>query len=120
MKRSVPEWIGSSPDAKVPPHVRMRVFLAHDGVCHLTQRKIKPGDHWDLDHVKALCNGGEHREKNLAPALREAHRVKTAADVKERAKIDRLRKRNMGIRKPRTITRWRKFNGDVVYAGRER
>ncbi len=90
MSRAVPEWIGKTSDSKVPPHVRMRIFLAHDGRCYLTGRKIRPGEYWELEHKQALCNGGEHREGNLAPALYEPHKIKTARDVKERAKIDRI------------------------------
>lgn len=100
-RRSVDEWIGSSPDAKIPDRVRLRVFEAHGGVCHLTGRKIRPGDQWDMDHVQALCNGGEHRESNLAPALRQAHREKTAEDVSQRAKDDRVRKKHLGIYRPK-------------------
>jgi 5-methylcytosine-specific restriction endonuclease McrA len=120
MSRSIPEWRGKTPDTKVPPHVRMRIFLAYDGRCYLTGRKIVPADYWDLEHKVALCNGGEHAEFNLAPALRDAHKVKTSADVGEKAKIDRIRKRHMGIKKPRTIRAWRKFDKTAVYAGRER
>lgn len=98
--RAVPEWIGSSPDAKIPDHVKLRIWLRTDGRCHITGRKIRPGDAYDFDHIIALCNGGEHRESNLAPALRDKHREKTAADVAERAKIDRIRKRHLGIDKP--------------------
>jgi 5-methylcytosine-specific restriction protein A len=101
--RSVEEWIGKTDDAAIPARVRMRVFLKHDGRCHITGRKITPGDYWECDHIVALCNGGEHRESNLAPALRDAHRQKTASDVKLRAKIDRIRKRNMGIKKKSTF-----------------
>lgn len=100
-RRSVEEWIASNPDAKIPGRVRLRVFEAHGGVCHLTGRKIRPGDQWDMDHVQALCNGGEHRESNLAPALRQAHREKTADDVKLRAKDDRVRKKHLGIYRPK-------------------
>lgn len=118
--RAVPEWRGSTPDAKVPPHVRMRIFLRDEGRCHLTGRKILPADYWELDHKIALCNGGEHRESNLAPALRDAHKIKTADDVKERAKVDRIRKRHMGIKRPRTIRVWRRFDKTPVFATRER
>lgn len=79
-----------------------------------------PGDAWDLDHIVALVNGGSHRESNLAPALRSEHRKKTASDVKQKAKNDRVRKRHLGIKRPRTIRAWRKFNGEIVYAERER
>lgn len=120
MTRSVPEWIGRTDDAKVPGHVRMRIFLAHEGKCHITGRKIMPADYWDLEHKIALCNGGEHRESNMAPALRDPHRIKTRADVKQKAKVDRLRKRHMGIKKPRTIRAWRKFDRTLVFAERDR
>lgn len=96
--RSTDEWIGKTDDDVVPPRVRLRVFERHQGVCHLSGRKIRAGEPWDCDHVVALCNGGEHREDNLAPALRDKHRQKTAADVAERAKVDRLRKRSLGIK----------------------
>ena len=101
-KRAVEEWIGSSPDAAIPARVRLRVFEAHGGICALTGRKIMPGDQWDCDHKLALANGGEHRESNLQPALREAHRKKTAEDVKVKAKIDRVRKKHLGIKTTRS------------------
>lgn len=99
--RSVDEWVGSSPDAKIPNRVRLRVFERHGGICHLSGRKIRAGEAWDCDHVIALCNGGTHSESNLAPALRDKHREKTAQDVKERAKVDRIRKRAIGLAKPK-------------------
>jgi len=99
--RSVDEWVGSSPDAKIPDRVRLRVFERHGGICHLSGRKIRAGEAWDCDHVIALCNGGTHSESNLAPALRDKHREKTAQDVKERAKVDRIRKRAIGLAKPK-------------------
>jgi 5-methylcytosine-specific restriction endonuclease McrA len=81
--------------------VRLRVFERHGGICHLSGRKIRAGEAWDCDHVIALCNGGSHSESNLAPALRDKHREKTAQDVKERAKVDRIRKRALGMAKPK-------------------
>lgn len=102
MPRSVPEWIGASPDAKVPPRVRLRIFEAHGGICHLSKRKITPADKWDLDHIVALANGGEHRESNLAPALRDKHREKTAEDVAIKAKGAAVRARHLGIAKPKS------------------
>jgi len=93
--RSVPEWIGGTPDAKVPPRVRLRIFERHDGRCHRTGLKLRPG-HWQLDHVIALANGGEHRESNLAPISTEAHREKTREDVKVKAKIQRVKAKHAG------------------------
>lgn len=100
MARETAEWIGKTDNDAIPPRVRLRVFERHQGICHLTGRRIRPGDEWDIDHIVALINGGEHREANMAPALRSEHRIKTASDVKQKAKNDRVRKIHLGIRKP--------------------
>lgn len=100
MARSTAEWIAKHDDQKVPDRVRLRIFEREGGICHLSGRKIMPGDLWDLDHKVALINGGEHREANLFPALRDKHRQKTAMDVREKAVSARKRKKHLGIRKP--------------------
>lgn len=120
MTREVPEWIGKTDDAAIPPRVRLRVFERVGGICHLSGRKINAGEPWDLDHIVALVNGGSHREYNLAPALRDKHREKTAQDVAEKSVTARKRTKHLGIKKPRTMTSWRKFNGEIVHAGRSR
>lgn len=120
MSRSVEEWMGKTDDDAIPPRVRLRVFARHNGICHLSGRRIAAGDAWDLDHVVALANGGEHRESNLAPALRDKHRKKTAQDVAEKAKVAKVRKRHLGIRKRSSFacsrdSRWKKkIDGSVV------
>ncbi len=103
MARSVPEWIGRTDDAKVPPRVRLRIFEREGGKCHLSGRKIMPGDPWDLDHKVALINGGEHRESNLFPALRDKHREKTKQDVAQKAISARVRSKHLGIRPEPTL-----------------
>lgn len=95
--RSLPEWIAKSPDSKVPDTVRVRVFLRAHGICHISGRKIGPGERWELEHVKALSMGGEHRESNLRPALSTAHKVKTSEEADPRAKADRVRRKHLGL-----------------------
>lgn len=106
--RATPEWIGSSPDARVPPHVRLRIFERYEGHCYLSGRKIMRGDAWELDHIKALINGGENRESNLAPALKDKHREKTAGDVAEKSKVARMRLKHLGLWRSKTPMRSRK------------
>lgn len=117
-KRSVPEWIGKTPDAKVPPHVRARIFEREHGRCWLSGRKIMPGEPWELDHKRALCNGGRHAESNLAPALKDKHAAKTARDVAERAKTDHVKMKHLGIKTgrgfPKHPTLKRGVDGRVV------
>jgi 5-methylcytosine-specific restriction endonuclease McrA len=117
-RRSVSEWIGSNPDAAVPPHVRLRVFERCGGTCHISGRKIRAGEPWELDHILPLRDGGEHRESNLAPALADKHRVKTAAENSERARINRKKAANLGVKpKGRGFRGWRRFDGTIVYRG---
>lgn len=98
MSRSVPEWIGKTDDSRPPPHVVLRIFERHSGICHWSKRKIRPGDAWDVDHVIALINGGENRESNMAPILRgKPHKEKTAADVAEKSKVYRKRASHLGL-----------------------
>ena len=95
--RTVPEWIGETPETAVPLRVKIRVFDAHGGRCHWSGKKIAAGDRWDVDHVRALINGGENRESNLAPILRDKHKEKTARDIDEKAKVARLRAKHFGL-----------------------
>ena len=111
-------WIGATPDTPIPPRVKLRVFERHNGICHLSGRKIRAGEPWDCDHVKALINGGENRENNLAPALRDKHREKTAEDVAEKSAIYTKRIKHLGIAKPKSRLTHpklkRTFDGRVV------
>jgi 5-methylcytosine-specific restriction protein A len=96
--RSVKEWCGRTPDSVPPPHVVARIFDAWKGECHITHVKIEIGDDWDVDHIKRLADGGENRESNMAPALRDAHQRKTAEETQRGRKADRIRRRHIGAR----------------------
>lgn len=96
--RSVTEWIGRTPDSRPPETVRLRIFDRDHGTCYLTGIKIKPGDPWDIEHVKRLDDGGENRESNMRPALKAPHRIKTAEETSRGKKADRARKKHVGIR----------------------
>ena len=102
MARKTEKWVGKTDDAMPPQRVRLRVFEQYGGVCQLTGRKIQVGDKWEIDHRIALINGGANDEDNLWPVLKEAHKAKTAEDVKMKAKADRVRKKHLGIWQPKT------------------
>lgn len=121
MPRAVKEWIGRTDDSRVPPRVRLRIFDLHEGRCHISGRKIRQGEAWELEHIVALCNGGEHRESNMAPALAKPHKAKTASDIAEKAVTARKRKHLLGVKRPKRIMPgsrahpWKhKLNGDWV------
>lgn len=118
--RSVKPWAGKTDDSKVPPHVRVRIFEKHNGICHVSKRRIRAGEKWELEHIIALCNGGKHEEGNMAPALVDPHKVKTKQDRAIKKRNDKIQKAHLGVKKPRSIRQWRKFNGEIVTATRER
>lgn len=120
MSRAVPEWIGKTDDTPVPPRVRLRVFEAKDGKCHSCGRKIRPGERWTCEHLVALINKGQNRESNLDVTCDWCLPAKNAADVREKSHVRKRQARNIGIKKPRTMTRWRRFDGTIREAGRDR
>lgn len=120
MSRAVPEWIGKTDDAKIPPRVMERVARKTDGRCVKCTRETGPALPGECDHIVPLILGGEHRERNMQWLCKPCHATKTKLDVKLKAKVARIRKRNCGARKPRVITRWRRFDGSIVEAGRDR
>lgn len=115
--RSTDEWIGKDADTPPPPRVRVRVFERYGGKCYLSGRKIMAGDKWEIEHIVALINGGQNREKNLAPALADKHKEKTREDMALKSKIARVQKKHLGL-KPKTSfgnPRFkRKLDGTVV------
>ena len=96
--RSTDEWIGRTADSKPPTHVRLRIFERDGGICHISGRKIEPGEPWDLEHVIRLADGGENRESNMRPALRDKHREKTARENTEAAPVRARKASHLGAR----------------------
>lgn len=107
MTRTLPEWIGKTPDTAPPPRVRVRVFEAKGGRCHRCTRKIGPGDKWTLEHVNALINGGENRESNLDITCEWCLPGKNAEDVREKSIVARKKAKHIGAKKPKRP--WSKY-----------
>jgi len=112
--RQTEEWIATNDDQAIPARVKVRIFEKYEGTCYLSDIKIRPGDKWECEHIIALSNGGEHRESNLAPALADPHKEKTKSDMKIKAKIARVRKRHLGIKKKGWTIPGRKFDGTPI------
>ena len=114
MPRSVPEWIGKTDDTPIPERVQLRIWEREGGRCYLTGRKLSAGE-YDFEHVIALAlwtgEGHGNRESNIRLAYRPAHRDKTKADRARQAKSDRVRKKHLGITKPKGSIPNRPFNG---------
>lgn len=96
MARTLKEWIADTDDQRAPPRVRARIFDRHGGKCHICRQPII-GKKWALDHVKALINGGENAEFNLAPVHIACHAEKTRQDVAEKARIAAKRQKHIRV-----------------------
>lgn len=100
--RSVPQWVGPTPDAPIPTRVKLRIWERCGGKCALTGKKLMVGDEYDFDHIIPLAMGGDHAELNLHVVARAAHRLKSAEEAAVRAKCDRIRAKHLGIAPPPT------------------
>jgi 5-methylcytosine-specific restriction protein A len=120
MTRSVEEWRGKTDDSAIPSRVMDRVAQSAERRCQKCGLETVGKLRGQADHIIPLILGGAHRETNLQWLCEPCHKVKSKLDVKLKAKVARVRKRHIGIKKPRTITSWRKFNGTRVYAERNR
>jgi 5-methylcytosine-specific restriction protein A len=117
MSRELPEWSGRTDDTAIPPRVKLRIHAKAEGRCAKCGLEANPGQY---DHAISLILGGKNAESNIQLLCVPCHKGKTRLDVKLKAKVARVRQRHIGIKKPRTIRAWRKFNGQPVYAERER
>jgi len=100
MPRSVELWVGKNDDAIAPPRVRARVFEDCEGRCHRCGRLIGPADHWTLEHLIALINGGKNAEANMCLTCDWCLPVKNAEDAAIKSHGTKVRYRNLGIRQP--------------------
>ena len=101
---------------------RAELFLEHKGVCHLCQLRIQAerGEAWEVEHVEAREISGRDDWDNLRPEHVKCHKVKTAKDKAIIAKCNAVRNKHLGIKKRSGFKGWRRMDGTVVYAERNR
>lgn len=97
--RTVPDWIGATPDTAIPPRVKVRIFERDGGRCQHCTRKVGPGfTPFAYDHVVALVNDGAHSEANIQLLCVECHANKTGRDVAEKSKVASVRAKHLGLK----------------------
>lgn len=103
MAREVKEWIGKNDDHVPPPRVRDRVFERELGRCHKCGRTIdaQGGESWTLEHLIAIINGGENRERNLGCTCSFCLPAKNREDMAIKKKNTRVRYKARGIKPAR-------------------
>lgn len=113
------EDVGTTPRRKLSARDRLAVFERCHGQC-TCGRKVQVGEYWQADHPRALGLGGADNPAELVVLGECCLPAKNADDMRRIAKAKRQKTRHIGIRKPRTITGWRRFDGSIVRASRER
>lgn len=101
---------------------KLAAFERAGGCCEAPgcNAKLQPG-RFTYDHRNPDYFGGEPTLENCQVICRECDGTKTyKRDIPTIAKSRRIRKREAGVRKPRTITRWRNMRGEIVTASKER
>jgi 5-methylcytosine-specific restriction protein A len=105
--------------AEFSAKTKVLAFKRANGCCEKCTARLGPGN-VEYDHRIACELGGDNEIGNCVALCRSCHSTKTKRDVAAIAKAKRRERRHAGIKKPRTIKAWRRFSGEIVYAGRER
>jgi 5-methylcytosine-specific restriction enzyme A len=98
VSRELPEWIGATDDQAIPPRVKLRIFEKALGRCKGCGLTIRAGTVPAYDHIIALVNGGENRERNIQLLCQPCHAPKTKADVAKKSLVYRKKAKHLGIR----------------------
>lgn len=101
MTRELKEWIGKTDDSAIPPRVKDRIFKRCAERCQDCGKPLNGRDKPEFDHIKALINGGEHRETNLQALCGPCHGLKTKSDVAEKSTVHGSRVRHLGFAAPK-------------------
>ena len=62
---------------------RLRIWERDNGICYICERKVKAGELWDADHVKAWELYHDDSDENIRVAHKAVcHKEKTDSDIK--------------------------------------
>lgn len=103
-----------------PAKVKLAAWERADGHCERCTAKLYPGKYRYNHRIPDALGGQPTLDNCEVLCIACDHPQTYQKDIPAIAKSKRVRQRNAGIRKPRTITGWRRFNGQPVYAERER
>jgi len=99
--------------------VKVAAFQRANGHCENCTSLLVVGKFaYDHDNPDGLT--GEPTLANCRVLCNSCHGSKTKKDVANIAKAKRRERGAAGIKKKRSITRWRRFDGSIVHAERER
>jgi 5-methylcytosine-specific restriction protein A len=100
--------------------IKLQAFENAAGHCTRCSARLYPAK-FRYNHRIPDAQGGDNSLANCEVLCLACDREQTYKhDLPAIAKTNRIRKRAAGIRKPRRITRWRRFDGTIVKATKER
>jgi 5-methylcytosine-specific restriction protein A len=99
--------------------IKILAFERSGGHCESCSAKLFPGN-VEFDHVNPDGLTGTATLDNCAAVCRACHKTKTKSDLANIARAKRREKNHIGIKRPRSIRAWRKFDKTLVIAPRER
>lgn len=99
--------------------VKLEAWNRAGGRCEKCTTKLY-GHQTEYHHDKECTFGGDATIANCIVLCRACHSNITRGRAKDISKSNRIRNRNIGIKRPRTIRAWRKFDGTPVFAPRAR
>jgi hypothetical protein len=103
-----------------PAKIKEQAWEKSNGVCQNCSCELRVS-YTHYDHIIPCGLGGGSILDNCQVLCRSCHMAKTASqDIPIIAKSKRIRRRHLGIRKPRVITAWRNFKGEIIRKPRER
>lgn len=88
---------------------RVRIFDLHGGRCHICSEKVQVGEAWDLEHIVPWELTRDDSDTNVKPAHKNCHKEKTAVDIANIRKADRVRAKHIGA--------WPKSSAPIRSAG---
>lgn len=104
-----------------PKPVKRDALRRSGGKCENESCGALFGHKFHFDHDIADGLGGEPTLENCKVLCHACHKEKTTKhDVPLIAKTKRIQDRHNGIKPARKITSWRRFDGSIVNAGRDR
>jgi 5-methylcytosine-specific restriction protein A len=90
-----------TPRKHISTRERARLFLLHEGLCHICGNKIDGvRERWDVEHVIPFALTQDDSDENRKPAHYACHKPKTKDDVRMIRKSDRVRAKHIGAKAP--------------------
>ena len=104
--------VGTTPRKPLTPRQRLKLFEDHGGKCAICGLKIRPGEKFIDEHIRALGLGGTNDLDNRAPVHVACANAKTHGpdgDVAKIAKAKRAKMAALGIKRDKPKIQSRGF-----------